>query len=807
MEEIMISKRLSIKPFIILLVLGLACQNFGPISFRFEGLLILTSLIVYFFSCNPLITKNVSTDKMRDNHGYNLIITILQNLLFISFAVVISQITNDLIQLFSVSAFLAGLFFFSQWQTKLSTDHAISLLTSIFFSFTIFFYQYFSDYWYFTQFYANVFSEICGFIYSRVLNLSPSSFGFFIFISFVIYQIVIFGLGRNRSIIRLLLAITYLFFVTVVVVGINLSIVYFLKKTTFIVDRNDLHTQLLVFLISSPSILFYKNIEFNKISIFSVKKSFRYTVPCIVIFGICIFIFIIPFFKSESIGGKKVAFYKEGSLDWEIPRFGKYGQRSGGMFGFMPRHLKAMGFNTVMIDKIKTDNLAESDVLVMINLNHSLNQDELEVIWAFVKNGGGLLILGDHTNLAGLMVNFNKVLGVVNIKFKFNSAMPARYTWDSLMDRVPHPISSHFSLETARSWWVGASVTCNPPAEPIVIGKYCYSDWGYKNNKKNAYLGNRKFDYYEHLNDQVLAAYARFGKGKIMVCGDTSSFHNTTFMITHPFVLNTFKFLANNDNEWNTKSKRTFMILLSILIISCAVFTFLKKINLALPLFFVSILGLAVIISHYCGSYRKDDNLPYDKLKVAYIDCSHKGRFDLMSWEDDSIGGLRNNLLRNGFFPKILSEFEMDKLMQAKLIVFIAPTQSFSKKEVKILNNFVKNGGKILISVGWEEMDASIPILEHFGLEIDNVPLGLCQSDYKKTKVQFHEAWPVIFDQANNIEVVSNTLGFPAIVSKRYGEGSIILIADSYFLLNENLEGSKKFSTPNIFLLSDLLMK
>ena len=690
---------------------------------------------------------------------------------------------------------------------RLSDDHIISLLVSIFFSFVVFFYQYFSDYWYFTQLYANVFSDICGFLYARVLNLSPSSFGFFIFVSFVIYHLIIFGLSKKRSIVRLSLAITYLFLVTIVVVGVNLLIGYFLKRTTFMVDRNDLHTQLLVFLISCPSILFYKNIEFKEISIVFVRRLLKYSVPCIVVFGICIAIFVIPFFRSAPIEGKTVAFYKKGSLDWEIPRFGNYGQRSGGMFGFMPRHLKVMGFNTLMIDNISSNNLSKANVLVMINLNHSLHQEEIDSIWDFVENGGGLLILGDHTNLAGLMVNFNKVLDVVNIKFNFDSAMPTRYTWDSLMERVPHPISNHYSLETARSWWVGASVACKPPAEPIVVGKYCYSDWGYKNNKKNAYLGNRRFDYYEPLNDQVLAACSEFGRGKIMVCGDTSSFHNTTFMITHPFVFNTFRYLANSGNEWNIILKRMFLVLLSLLIIFCVVFTFFKEINLGLPLVFIFLLGLAIVISNYCGSYKKNTNFPYDKLNVAYIDYSHKGRFDLMSWEDDSIGGLRNNLLRNGFFPRLLREFDSDKLMQAKLLVLIAPTQPFSNNEIKMLNSFVENGGKILISVGWEEVEASLPLLKNFRLNIDSVPLGWCQSDYKKSKIQFHEAWPVVFNKTDDINVVTNPLDFPAIVKKKYGDGSVILIADSYFLLNENLEGSKKFSTPNIFLLSDLLIK
>ncbi|MGR3220266.1 MAG: hypothetical protein ACUZ8H_10675 [Candidatus Anammoxibacter sp.] len=798
-------KRLSIKPFLILLVLGFSCRNFGPISFRLEGLLILTCLVVYIFACNPL--RRLSVNNGNSNLDPATVLTvkgILPYPVLIVFAVFISQVSGNLFQLFALSAFLVSLLFFSRWRRESTDVHIVSILTTILFTFVIFFYQYFTEYWYIVELYAWLFSKVCGFIYARVLNLGPTSFGFFIFISFVIYHGIIFGLSKNRSLIRLSLALLYLFIATVIVVGINLVSIHFIKKVTFSVGRNDIHSQILLFLISCPSILFYKDIELFKILILPAAKIYKYAIPCIGAFLILVVIFFIPYFHAEPIEGKTVAFYKKGSLDWNIPKFGTYGQRSGGMFGLMPQYLKTVGVNIKMLDRITVPDLANSDVLVMINLDDSLSKKDIVVIWDYVRSGGGLLILGDHTNLAGLMVNSNKILEVVNIKFKFDSAMPTRYTWDFLLDERSHHISGHFAMEIARSWWVGASVECKPPAEPVVLGKYCYSDWGYKNNKKNAYLGNRKFDYYEPLNDQVLAAYSRYGKGKIMVCGDTSSFHNTTFMITHPFVFNTFKFLADSRQEWGQTISYVLIVSLSLLTIFSAVFTFKRDSGLILPLSFLFVTSLAVLVSTYGGDYKKE-TIPHENLKVAYIDYSHKGRFDLMSWEDDSIGGLRNNLLRNGFFPLLLRKFKAEKIFQSKLIIIIAPTEPFSTKEVDILNKFAENGGHVIITVGWEEVGASLTLLENFGFGIDNVPLGWCQSDYKKTKIQFHEAWPVITKDVKNVKVICSPLDYPAIVSKKYGKGFITLIADSYFLLNVNLEGSKKFSVPNIFLLSDLL--
>ncbi len=799
------SKKYSIRHFLILLAFGLVCQNFGPISSSLESLLVSTTLIVYIFICNPLKAINIQKD---ENLSFSIIIkSIIPYTCLIIFALFAGRISDDILQLATISAFFLCLLFFSYWRKESIATHTVSLFTTLFFTFAIFLYQYHHDYWYLIQAYSQIFSTICGFLYARTLNLGPSSFGFFIFFSFIIYHLTIFGISNNRSIVRLILAISYLFTATIIVVGINLLSLHLLKRTIFFIDRNDIHSQFLLFLISCPSIFFYKGIECQKIVFFPVRYQLKYLIPCTATFIILMGMFFAPYFNHESVEDKTVTFYSKGSLDWEQPRFGTYGQRSGGMFGLMPKHLNVMGFQSKMIDEITTPNLKDSDVLVMINLSADLNQKELLIVWDFVRSGGSLLILGDHTNLAGLMVNSNKVLDIVNIKFKFDSAMPSRYTWDFLMEERAHPIIRDFSLEAGRSWWVGASVECAPPAVPIVVGKYCYSDWGYKNNKKNAYLGNRKFDYYEPLNDQVLAAYSTYGKGKVMVCGDTSSFHNTTFMITHPFVFNTFKFLADSHQDCSVVFTRILIIVITLLFIFGSVITLIKEPNILLPIVLIFVTISGILASNYYSGYKKEDNMPYDKLNVAYIDYYHKGRFDLMSWEDDSIGGLRNNLLRNGFFPVLLREFDREKILKAKLVVIIAPTQPYTTKEVDILTDFVKSGGRVLISVGFEEMEASRPLLKRFGLNISSTPLGWCDFEYKKTKIQFHEAWPVLFENAKDTNVICSPLDFPAIVTKEYGSGSVTVIGDSYFLLNENLEGSKKFSVPNIFLLRDLIIK
>jgi hypothetical protein len=780
-----------VKPLIILLSFGFICQNFGPLSYGLGNLLSFTALLTYLFVCIPVKRENLFPLPF-----------------FIVCALIITRLDTVTVQLSGLSLLLFIVTLYCIWRNYSKEEHMLSLLTTVFFTVVIFWYRYFPEGWYFVELYARFFSSVCGFVYSRTLNLGPTAFGFFIVLSFVIYHFVFFMLRKKGSAFQLSLALLYLFIVNIFFVGINLFSSSIIRNYTFAVDRSHLYTQIVLFLMCAPSILFQKKGEGKEISVLPERRLYKYAVPCFIVFAASLILYVYPFSPPEPVEKKTIVFYTQGSLDWKTPRFGSYGQRSGGMFGLLPAYLNKVGFKTRMIDAVAPSALFDADVLVMINLNKKLDRKELFTLFNYVRNGGGLLLLGDHTNLGGLMYNFNQILRVVPIKFKFDSAMPSRYTWDFLMDIRPHAITNGFKTELSQSWWVGASLACEPPAVPLVIGKYCYSDRGYKDNVKKAYLGNRRFDYYEQLNDVVLAAYAQYGKGKVMVCGDTSAFHNTTFMTTYPFVVNTFDVLSRSYREVRYIPQNVLKVVLGLSIIGLAIMFFAGTPNTIIPVTLITLLCSIVSFSGYAERHMQTKEVPFNRLNVAFVDFSHKGRFDLMSWEDDSIGGLRNNLLRNGYFPLLLKDFDTEKLLQAKLLVMIAPTQPFTEREVAAVKEFVKGGGNLLLSVGWEETGASLPLLESFDLMIDSIPLGWGKSNYKKTEVLFHEAWPVVFDKSNKeVEVICKLLDFPTIVSKKHGKGVITVIGDSYFLLNENLEGSKKYNLPNIFLLRDLLLK
>ncbi len=73
-------------------------------------------------------------------------------------------------------------------------------------------------------------------------------------------------------------------------------------------------------------------------------------------------------------------------------------------------------------DSIEPADLEETQILVLINSPKVWDERERRVIDDFVARGGSLLVLGDHTDVFGLMRGFNSLLEPLGIQFRFDSA-------------------------------------------------------------------------------------------------------------------------------------------------------------------------------------------------------------------------------------------------------------------------------------------------------------------------------------------------------------------------------------------------
>jgi len=213
-----------------------------------------------------------------------------------------------------------------------------------------------------------------------------------------------------------------------------------------------------------------------------------------------------------------------------------------------------------------------------------------------------------------------------------------------------------------------------------------------------------------------------------------------------------------------------------------------------------ALLALPVLVNALTYFFQADGKTEM-KTAVSYIDVSHLERFNLDAWgEPNGFGGLCYNLVRNGYYPLVLRKFDRLKILAAQVLVLIAPAKPFTDDQVGVLEEFVRSGGCLILTLGWEEKDACRSLLKQFDIDVENIPLGRIAPSQNLQGLSFNNAWPVTHGK-NDTKVLCSVWNYPVAVLKRHAKGAILFVGDSSFLLNKNLEGLYNYSLSNIMFL------
>ena len=692
------------------------------------------------------------------------------------------------------------------------------------------YYNFSSRIWYCTKSVNHLFMKIIEFLTRSPMPFGHHSSGFLILLTFFFFSlslivhtkiskhniILFFVLSFSYSIIQIL----YLFLHQILFYRIQLNIYH----NRFGLTPFGTHW-ILFLLLSLLLFYYYKNWYYcknnyqeshqqqkRKETSKGGKKIFFPIAGYIVIFFFLTLFFILSQGKNSSAvssSERNKAIFIYDNVDWSRPVFGAYGEKSGGMFGNLPRFLRSLDFKVFIEKTINQQTLQKASTLVLINLAEKFNKEVKNSIQDFVREGGSLLVLGDHTGYGFIREPFNDLLEPMNISFRFDSARSLVPSWQNCMEIRLHDATRRVKSEKDIQIWTGASLETHYPAAPIIIGKRAFSDAGDRKNVAEGYLGNFIYERSEFLGDIVLAAEAKLGKGKVMVFGDTSSFQNGALPYSYQFVNDIFQWLSRKENSLMAGGGKFFPLFFLILF-----FFFLGLLWFFSPC--LSVFFLLLSIFFYQGGHLfpffKPSILRIERKKhnpVAYIDSSHGELFSLTGWQKNSIDGLLYNLMRNNFTPLVTEQISHSLLEEADLLIFLAPTSTFSLEEKELLQQFLCKGGFILWAANYPIKKASASFLADMGLHFRNIPRGPVKGDVFHQEIQFQDAWPISISQKakEKTEVLFEKKGYPLIVFQKIGKGGLLLISDARFLLNENLEHIDFFHLGNIHLFRELMGK
>ena len=679
----------------------------------------------------------------------------------------------------------------------------LALFSLACFSYLIFF-DYASHLWAGLQNIAHVFSLFSSYILQTPLNSNLTYTGLHLSFAFLLFSLVIIFFIRKKRYIYLISSLLYISFINTVYLIIQYLFAEWVDSINPELYINSFHSHFILFILLLPLVFFLFSKVIDTPTLFTTKSrngkiSWKFLIFPLVFLSFYLLTLQLPI-KPK---GNRILFYDKGYLDWKLPNYKVFGAKNGGMFGLLPLYLKANNYEITRDTVISNKALANTDILVIINLLEKFNENEKQLIWNFVENGGALFAMGDHTGVKQIREPTNDLLQPYEIALNFDCAMPFVDAWKHSMEYFPHYITNRIKSNYESNIFIGASLSISSKARPLITGKYGFSDPGDINAGHTGYLGDMKYQQGEELGDLVLVAEAYHGKGKVLVFGDTSPFQNSALAQSYPFVDKVFTWLSAPVNKFY----KYHVIISLLLLITAFLLIVIFKVNLADLITITALICFALFINYFSNKVPATEK-NFDRIdqELAYIDVAHLERLSLNQWDGSGYGGLCYNLMRNDFVPLIYDDKISSIIFQCKILTIIAPAKPFDKAEIQLINNFVKQGGILLISTGYEEIKGSFRLLNSFGLKVENIPLGKIAADQNSNSVAFLKAWAVT---SNNKDFLTlfELWNYPIILFKPIGKGGVLLIGDSRFLLNDNIEGMHYYNPHNILFFKEMLSK
>ena len=545
--------------------------------------------------------------------------------------------------------------------------------------------------------------------------------------------------------------------------------------------------------------------------------------PKITVLGPCLAAVLLPVCATLSLAptdlsGKRFVANLDGNLDWNRPRHDRYGHASAGWFGMLPHLVESLGGELRVSPDFSAADLADADAALLIHPIGPVEESLKQRLNEFVRRGGALLVVAEPYQQQGEMRSgFDDVLSETQIRVRRDVAISASGGWQHGGAWLTHPVTSGIGPRTSAYFTdVGASLDVRGPARPLVLGRWGWSDWG-----SDALLtGVSRLEAGERLGDLVLAAEQRVGAGRVLVLGDAFPLSNEGGVRAYGYTGRLLSYLAHPPSGPQVPWRQAAVALLGLgLLVSVARRPEPVRM-LAVVLVWAAAQVSCEALSRYATRVVPDGRLvtPADGSPrnatsaghLAYIDASHLPAYSDANWAFDGINGLALTLMRNGYLTLTLPEVSRERLERAAVFITIAPARSFTPAQRRQLYEFVERGGTFFCLVGAEESAPSRSLLAEFAFRVPSSPvpttgrwfepepLGQILAEYGsdgpdqttglRAAVRFFAAWPVATDSGEAEVLVRAPDGRPVVMCRRIGRGRVVVIGDTGFAMNKNLE-------------------
>jgi len=453
-------------------------------------------------------------------------------------------------------------------------------------------------------------------------------------------------------------------------------------------------------------------------------------------------------------------------------------------------------------DKTLTSSLLSNyDILILKCPTNLYSNQEIEDIVQFVEDGGGLYLIGDHTNVFGMNFYLNLVSENFGITFltdstyEIGTGMTSNYEPDPLF---PHPV-----VQNMEEFGFLTSCTLTAPinSESVIIGNRLLGEPGTYATENFFRESRESLDIEYGLLLQVAAV--KHGEGRVLAFTDSTCFSNFCMFMDgyKDFNLGVIEYL-NRENTYSYLNNIFTATAIISLIIALYIMKNEKKANILFILLLVGILAFSCATPIFTSINSSNYQFPSASSDYTNI-CFEQEHSNTKIKHNPNTGFTSENNLygtffvwvqRVGYFPSLEKRLT-DAMDNGDAVVIINPIKSFADEEIEKITGYVKQGGEILLMDSALNTESTAnELLQNFGIWLN----------YEVTNQRVYNASST--DSIGNITTPYLTIigGEQTYLTERnetsiavteLGEGKIVVVVDSYTFSDNILGGT--FTEPD----------
>lgn len=469
------------------------------------------------------------------------------------------------------------------------------------------------------------------------------------------------------------------------------------------------------------------------------------------------------------------------------------------------RYLNSIGYNASVLDEpISSGSLEGVSVLILETPEETYTSEEIGYLTDFVNNGGGLFVLGDHTNIMDCYNTLNPILHKFGLHLNFDYSM----LWE------PHFASLAGFDSTEET--AGATLTLNR-SDALILYALKYTTWADLGDwaaTDHAYMGDVVPQKNEQYGVLPICAAANYGKGRVVAIANSDSMSGPNLLYNYGFINRVMGYL----NYENSFLKATWFQVLLVILVLLGIF----RTRLAsIPPLIISIALVLILVQIQAAISETPEPSNLIALDVGHVNIEGYGSPHQYKNVFFSIFAQHY-----GFNPVLTKEVPKD-MEKYNAYVTMGPTESFSPEEAERLKSYVQNGGTLVVFDGYHSdtpsntsNNAANSLIKDFGLYLNGSLLGeISYFNYttwgfnlpylQQTRIGIvPQDGPLMKDIDGNITMYSavEVLGgtplalynntTPVMALKSLGSGRIIVIGD-HTIFKEFVRYEPVFSYPD----------